>query len=702
MTQYQPLSADDPRRLGAYDVVARLGEGGQGVVYLGRASSGEQVAIKLLHRALVADPEARGRFLREVAVAQRVARFSTAPVLHADLDGSRPYIVSEYVPGPSLRELVQNEGPRRGASLERIAISTATALAAIHRAGILHRDFKPANVLMGPEGPVVIDFGVARALDSPGTTATGMSVGTPAYLAPEQLSGHPVSEAADVFAWGVTMVYAATGKPAFGADTIPAVMNRILHQEPLLEGLDGSLLGLVAECLSKDPAQRPTADRLVLRLTGQPIPASAIEPVAAPSTPPGIAPLPPMPPAPPLGGQGPAPLGGQGPAPLGGQGPAPLGGQGPSAAGPGGAASAGGGATEPGARHGARHGARPDPVPPRGPVPPVGHVPPVGGPAPSASPVPPAVPDREQLRGGLTRASSRRRQAQPQRRGLMVALSGAAALAIAVGAGIVITQAGQTSQAAGLVAAGGPTAEGGAAGGNPGGQHSSDPNGPDAHGPDGSADPTDPNSAAVSPEPSGTITLAPPKPTRRAVTPPSTRPTTRPTTKPSTKPTPTRKPTPSKTPSNSPSKSPSKSPSPTPSKTPTKAPTPTPSKTPTVKPTPTPTKTTAAPKPNPYTAAGVCGSGYKVIDSRALGTVATVYLLYNGTRNCVVTLSKYVSATKVPASAVLQVKGGATATDSGSFTAYAGPVRLAAAKTCVIWGGSWAGKTFKSGWSHCG
>ncbi|MGW7480476.1 protein kinase domain-containing protein [Nonomuraea muscovyensis] len=279
MNQHQPLAADDPRRLGAYELLGRLGEGGQGVVYLGRSDSGEQVAVKLLHHAAVADPEARTRFLREVSVAQRVARFCTAPVLHADLEGSRPYIVSEFVPGPSLRELVINEGPRRGAALERLAISTATALAAIHRAGILHRDLKPANVLMGPEGPVVIDFGIARALDSPGATATGMAMGTPSYLAPEQLSGGVVSEAADVFAWGVTMVFAATGKPAFGADSIPVVMNRILNEEPQLGGMDGAIGELVGACLSKDPAVRPTADELVVRLTGQPAPNAAVEPV---------------------------------------------------------------------------------------------------------------------------------------------------------------------------------------------------------------------------------------------------------------------------------------------------------------------------------------------------------------------------------------------------------------------------------------
>ncbi|MEV4014239.1 serine/threonine-protein kinase [Nonomuraea angiospora] len=208
----QPLVEDDPRRLGPYDIVGRLGEGGQGVVYLGRAAGGEPVAVKLLHRGLLTDSRERNRFLREVELARRVARFSTAPVLDADLAGRRPYIVSEYVPGPSLHDLVTVEGPRRGAALDRVAISTATALAAIHRAGILHGDFKPGNILMGPEGPVVIDFGVARALDAPGTTSTGSVMGTPSYLAPEQLGGLPVTEAADIFAWGVTMVFAASGR----------------------------------------------------------------------------------------------------------------------------------------------------------------------------------------------------------------------------------------------------------------------------------------------------------------------------------------------------------------------------------------------------------------------------------------------------------------------------------------------------------
>ncbi|MBO3747859.1 serine/threonine protein kinase [Streptosporangiaceae bacterium NEAU-GS5] len=264
------MTSRDPSRLGPYELIERLGEGGQGTVFRGRGAAGEDVAVKLLHARLTGDPEARERFLREVALAQRVARFCTAPVLSADLAGNQPYIVSEYVPGPSLRQLVEREGPRRGAALDRIAIATATALAAIHRAGITHRDFKPANVLMGPEGPVVIDFGVARALDSPQSTITGATMGTPSYLAPELLSGGQATSAADVFAWGVTMTFAASGRPAFGADSIPTVMNRILNAEPDLGPLAPPLRELVADCLIKDPSLRPTAEDLVAHLTGQP------------------------------------------------------------------------------------------------------------------------------------------------------------------------------------------------------------------------------------------------------------------------------------------------------------------------------------------------------------------------------------------------------------------------------------------------
>jgi predicted Ser/Thr protein kinase len=264
----QPLTNGDPRRLGAYEVTGRLGEGGQGIVYLGRGATGT-VAIKVLHPQLLEDPGARARFVREVEVTKRVARFCTAQVLDAGMADDRPYIVSEYVPGPSLQQQLRQEGPRQGAALDRLAVNTATALAAIHQAGVVHRDFKPGNVLMGPDGPVVIDFGIARALDATNMTAASQVVGTPAYMAPEQLAEGHVGPATDMFAWGVTMVFAATGLPAFGNKSIPTVIHRILNEEPDLGALDGRLRTIVAACLTKDPARRPTARGLMDALMGQ-------------------------------------------------------------------------------------------------------------------------------------------------------------------------------------------------------------------------------------------------------------------------------------------------------------------------------------------------------------------------------------------------------------------------------------------------
>ncbi|MEU8342872.1 serine/threonine-protein kinase [Spirillospora sp. NPDC048832] len=309
-----PLDAADPTRLGGWELLARLGEGGQGAVYLGRpvdpASGPPRVAVKLLHARLLGDAGARERFVRELALLQRVAGFCTAQVLAADTEGDRPYIVSEYVPGPSLRALVQEEGPRTGADLDRLAISSVTALSAIHRANVAHRDLKPQNVLMGPDGPRVIDFGIARAYAA-GATLTSQVVGTPAYMAPEQFAGR-AGPAADLFAWAGTLLFAATGRDPFAGGPLPAVMYRILHETPDLRVLPGPLAEVAAACLAKDPAERPSSEDVLLWLLGRRTTLASTEALPAPTMPaPAPAPAPAPTPAP-----RPAPASGTAPEPV--------------------------------------------------------------------------------------------------------------------------------------------------------------------------------------------------------------------------------------------------------------------------------------------------------------------------------------------------------------------------------------------------
>ncbi|WP_395109326.1 protein kinase [Actinomadura sp. SCN-SB] len=268
MTSVRPLLPSDPERLGPYQVKGRLGEGGQSVVFLAEGEDGREVAIKLLRASLSRNPEWRARFEREMELIGRVAGFCTAQVLDADVSGELPYVVSEYVPGPSLTELVGGDaGPRTGTDLDRLAIGTVTALAAIHRAGILHRDFKPANVLMGPDGPRVIDFGIARVMGSAAAKGSGV-VGTPSYMAPEQVTDGELGPGVDMFAWGSTMLFAATGRHPFGNDTISAVFHRVLNYEPDMSALPDSLRTVVAACLAKDPAYRPGAQEALLELLG--------------------------------------------------------------------------------------------------------------------------------------------------------------------------------------------------------------------------------------------------------------------------------------------------------------------------------------------------------------------------------------------------------------------------------------------------
>ncbi|NJP23648.1 MULTISPECIES: serine/threonine-protein kinase [unclassified Microbispora] len=265
-----PPRPGDPSEVGGHRVLGRLGSGGQGVVYLAESGRGERVAVKVLHAT--GDPEADARFRREAEVLPRVASFCTAQVLQVGTADGLPYIVSEFIEGPTLQQAVAERGPLRGQELRRLAIGTVTALAAIHRAGVVHRDLKPANVLLGPDGPRVIDFGIARAF-GPGNAVeiTGEGVlGTPAYMAPEQLRGAPPAPAADMFAWAGVVVFAATGVPPFGHDTVPAIIRRVLTEEPDLGALDGDLREVASECLRKDPAARPAAAQALLRLLGRP------------------------------------------------------------------------------------------------------------------------------------------------------------------------------------------------------------------------------------------------------------------------------------------------------------------------------------------------------------------------------------------------------------------------------------------------
>ncbi|MGW4795057.1 protein kinase domain-containing protein [Nonomuraea sp. NPDC004297] len=261
-----PLSPGDPTRVGRYLVRGRLGAGGQGVVYLAETPDGAPVAVKMLHAA---DEEAAEALRREAEVLPRVAAFCTAQVIEVGTDDGLPYVVSEYITGPTLQQEVTERGPVREHELRRLAVGTITALAAIHRAGVVHRDFKPGNVLISPQGPRVIDFGIARPAGVLETTGEAV-MGTPAYMAPEHFRQGPIGPAADVFAWASTVLFAASGTPPFGADSLPAIVNRILAAEPDLGPLPGDLRDVVAACLAKDPAGRPAAREVLLRLLGRP------------------------------------------------------------------------------------------------------------------------------------------------------------------------------------------------------------------------------------------------------------------------------------------------------------------------------------------------------------------------------------------------------------------------------------------------
>ncbi|WP_434744730.1 protein kinase domain-containing protein [Streptomyces sp. A-14] len=254
---FQPLKADDPAVVGGYRLAAVLGAGGMGKVYLSYTPGGRPLALKVIRPEFGEDPEFRRRFQQEVRSAQRVQGLYTAPVIDSDTKGAQPWLATAYVPGPSLAHAVARHGGLPLRSVLLLTVGVAEALGVIHGAGIVHRDLKPANVLLAADGPRVIDFGIARAADTTALTGTGVSVGTPAFMAPEQAAAGTVTPATDVFALGQIAAYAAIGVPAFGEGPSHAVLYRIVHEDPDLSRLPDELRPLVSRCLSRDPADRP-------------------------------------------------------------------------------------------------------------------------------------------------------------------------------------------------------------------------------------------------------------------------------------------------------------------------------------------------------------------------------------------------------------------------------------------------------------
>ncbi|ROQ66912.1 serine/threonine protein kinase [Streptomyces sp. 840.1] len=263
----QPLEAGEPPSIGAYRLIGRLGAGGMGRVYLGRSTGGRTVAVKVVHPHFALDEQFRARFRREVDAARRIGAQWTAPVLDADPDAPVPWVATGYVAGPPLSAAVAEHGPLPEHAVRTLGAGLAEALGAVHEQGLIHRDVKPSNVLLALDGPRLIDFGIARAVDATASlTSTGVSVGSPGYMAPEQIRGREISGAADVFSLGAVLAYAATGAAPFLGDSSAVLLYKVVHEEPELGELAGPLREVVASCLAKDPAHRPTPAELAHRL----------------------------------------------------------------------------------------------------------------------------------------------------------------------------------------------------------------------------------------------------------------------------------------------------------------------------------------------------------------------------------------------------------------------------------------------------
>ncbi|MFJ3669588.1 bifunctional serine/threonine-protein kinase/ABC transporter substrate-binding protein [Streptomyces sp. NPDC090106] len=264
----EALWSSDPSRIAGFRLLRRLGAGGMGVVYLGRTDAGALAAVKVIRGEGASDADFQARFAREVDLARRVESPWVVPVLDADAEAREPWLATAFVPGPSVAEAVSAHGPLPPGAVRVLGGLLAQALDAVHSAGLVHRDVKPGNVLLALDGPRLIDFGIARAADDTALTASGMVVGTPGFLAPEQAQGRPAESASDVFALGCVLAYASTGVPPFGTGTPDALLYRTVHDEPELGSMDGELLALTERCLAKEPEARPTADEMRAALAG--------------------------------------------------------------------------------------------------------------------------------------------------------------------------------------------------------------------------------------------------------------------------------------------------------------------------------------------------------------------------------------------------------------------------------------------------
>ncbi|MFD4243073.1 serine/threonine-protein kinase [Streptomyces sp. NPDC058525] len=260
------LRREDPRVVGSFRLHRRLGAGGMGVVYLGSDRRGQRVALKVIRPDLAEDQEFRSRFAREVSAARRIRGGCTARLVAADLEAERPWFATQYVPGPSLHDKVAEEGPLTAAQIAAIGAALSEGLVAVHEAGVVHRDLKPSNILLSPKGPRIIDFGIAWATGASTLTHVGTAVGSPGFLAPEQVRGAAVTPATDVFALGATLAYAATADSPFGHGSSEVMLYRVVHEEPHLVGVPDALAPLVRACLAKDPEERPSTLQLSMRL----------------------------------------------------------------------------------------------------------------------------------------------------------------------------------------------------------------------------------------------------------------------------------------------------------------------------------------------------------------------------------------------------------------------------------------------------